>query len=232
MRRDSRRGLVPVLVLVSLLLGVLSVVNSVGQTPLQTFDVTPSVFVHLPIVESHPTRTPGTALIPPDDLANEQSVADQLTQQRAANGLASLTLVSELTQSARRHSRDMAENNFTGHTGSDGSNGGQRMEEAGYDWIRWGEIIGWGFGGSTESMVDWWMNSPTHRSLILSSDFDDFGVGYAFEPGSDWVHYWTVNFGRRASNVTRSSDLFVCRFEARTALGGSSLMLLSPEPCR
>ena len=144
-----------------------------------------------------------------------------------------LSLVPELTQAARRHSRDMADNNFTSHTGSDGSNGGQRMEEAGYDWTAWGEIIGWGFGADTSSMVNWWMNSPPHRSIILSSSFEDFGVGYARNSTSDWGHYWTVNFGKRATfGNTSSQDLYVCTFITQGQSGGSSLKIYSSEPCQ
>ena len=75
------------------------------------------------------TPTPTGTLIPPDDLANEQAIAALINQQRNAIGLPSLSLVSELTQAARRHSRDMADRNFTSHTGSDGSTGGQRMQD-------------------------------------------------------------------------------------------------------
>ena len=151
-----------------------------GASQAKSYDVDPTqpVTIHLPLVVRHPIDTPGSTLIPPADPAIEQSIIDQLNQHRDDNGLASLTLVSELTQAARRHALDMAENDFTGHTGSDGSNAGERMRDAGYDWVVWGEIIGWGFGGSAENMVNWWMNSPTHRSIILSNRFEDFGVGY------------------------------------------------------
>jgi len=127
----------------------------------------------------------------------------------------------------------MADNGFTGHTGSDGSYGGQRMEEARYDWTTWGEIIGWGFGGDTSSMVNWWMDSPVHRSIILSSSFEDFGAGYARDPTSDWGHYWTVNFGKRAADGTASSQqLHVCTLTTQGQSGGSSLIIYSLEPCR
>jgi uncharacterized protein YkwD len=173
-------------------------VTSAGTTSLLPLDFTPTAYAYLPLVVKQPTPT--ATLVPPDDIEVEQSIANQLNQQRYAHGLPSLKTVSELTQAARRHSRDMADNHFTGHTGSDGSDGGQRMEEAGYDWTIWGEIIGWGFAGDADSIVNWWMNSPVHRSIILSSSFEDFGVGYARDPTSDWGHYWTVNFGKRAAD--------------------------------
>jgi uncharacterized protein YkwD len=169
--------------------------NSPSSLPL--LDLTPSAYAYLPLVIRQPA--PADTLIPPDDIEKEQSVMDQINQHRQAHGLTPLDLASELTQAARRHSHDMAENGFTSHTGSDGSDPGQRIEEAGYEWTAWGEIIGWGFGGDPESVVSWWINSPSHRSIILSTDYEDLGVGYARDPSSAWVHYWTVNFGKRAA---------------------------------
>jgi len=212
-------------------------VSSAGTTSLLPLDLTPTAYAYLPLVAKLPTPTPtptptGT-VIPPDDIENEQAIANQLNQQRYTHGLPSLNLVSELSQAARRHSRDMADHGFTGHTGSDGSDGGQRMEEAGYDWPAWGELIGWGFGGDTSVMVNWWMNSSLHRSIILSSSFGDFGVGYARDPTSDWGHYWTVNFGNRATDGSASSqELRVCTLITQGQSGGSSLIIYSLEPCQ
>jgi uncharacterized protein YkwD len=194
-------------------------------------DSVETVSVYLPHVVRHPIDPGGSTLIPPFDPETEQSIANMLNQHRGDNGLFSLSLVSELTQAARWHVLDMAENDFTGHTGSDGSNAAERMQDAGYDPLFWGEIIGWGFGGSAESMVDWWMNSPTHRSIILSTRFEDFGVGYVYLAGSEWGHYWTVVFGTRALDRAVLVDLSSCTSLSRKASGGSSLMFYGPAPC-
>lgn len=198
--------------------------------------LTPHAYLPLaanrPAATATPTAAPTATPVPPDDLANEQSVVDLINQNRSANGLPPFTLVSELTQAARRHSRDMADNNLTGHTGSDGSNGGQRMQEAGYEWASWDETIGWGFSGNPASMVNWWMNSPIHRGIILSDSLEDLGVGYARNPDSEFGHYWTVNYGIRAG-MTQSwpSQAFTC-LHVTAGNSAGSLTLHSPEPCR
>jgi uncharacterized protein YkwD len=183
-----------------------------------------------------PTSTPpgcGLPFIPPDDLANEQAILDGLNTQRTINGLAELAVADELTQAARRHSRDMADQNFTGHTGSDGTNGGQRMKEACYNWSTWAEIIGWGFGGNTTAMIDWWMNSQVHHDIILSTKFDDFGTGYAYNTNSDYQDYWTVNFGKRAANASVvPQKMYDCVYISIGTLGGSMAMVHSSEPCQ
>jgi uncharacterized protein YkwD len=162
-------------------------------TPTATSTPTP-----LPPPTATPTFVPITPPMPLDDAGVEQFVVDLLNQRRVARGLAPLRLAPELTQAARRHSKDMAENSFTDHAGSDGSDAGQRMAEAGYDWTARGEVIGWGYGGDAAKMVNWWMNCPIHWPIILSGRFEEVGVGYVHDPTSDWGAYWTVDLGRRA----------------------------------
>jgi uncharacterized protein YkwD len=198
MQPGTRRPVVMLLLgLAMVLLSLAHMVAGVGTTSPLPLELTPTAYAYLPLV----ARNPHPTAIPPDDLDMEQAVADEINQRRYAHGLASVRLVPELTQAARRHCRDMADNHFTGHTGSDGSSAGERMEEAGYDWTTWGEIIAWGSGASASQVVDLWMSSPGHRAIILSSSYEDFGVGYVSDPASDWGHYWAVDFGKRAPEL-------------------------------
>ncbi len=136
-----------------------------------------------------------------------------------------------MTQAARSHSYDMAVQNFTGHTGSDGSTPGQRMQRAGYSWIRAGEIAGWGFSDPA-SMMRWWMDDPPHKEVILSAAYEDLGVGYVQDPNSEWEHYWTVDFGVLALQAAADEgELYACTFASVGASGGSSLVVYSTEPC-
>ncbi|MCO5191477.1 MAG: CAP domain-containing protein [Anaerolineae bacterium] len=195
--------------------------------------VTPATH-NLPLIVYNPaTPTPVCLPSPPlpsSDSANEARIAAGIQQQRSAAGLALLQSQTTIEQSSRRHSRDMADHNLTSHIGSDGSDGGRRMAEACYAWAQWGEIIGWGFGGSTDAMINWWLNSPPHRATILSAAYTDFGVGYMVQPGSEWGHYWTVDFGRPAAAHTTEMS-YLCRYETSGPDGGSILTFVSAEPC-
>lgn len=62
----------------------------------------------------------------------EHTVLDLVNQDRARLGLGLLTADDRLHDAARAHSRDMADSNFVGHAGSDGSNAGSRAAAAGY----------------------------------------------------------------------------------------------------
>ncbi|MBR2588777.1 CAP domain-containing protein [Candidatus Saccharibacteria bacterium] len=47
---------------------------------------------------------------------------------------------------------------------------------------------------SPETVVQTWMNSPTHRANILSDKFDRMAVGFVFDPNSQYKTYWSQFF--------------------------------------
>lgn len=77
---------------------------------------------------------------------------------------------------ALAHSTDMAENNFFGHIGSDGSDPGDRLMNEGYDAKLWGEDIAVGFDLEADVM-NAWLNSPDHCANIMDPSYEDVGVG-------------------------------------------------------
>lgn len=124
---------------------------------------------------------------------------DTINTVRAEHGLPPLSPNEQLAAAAQGHAEDMSTHPGMIHIGSDGSDGGQRIHAAGYQWRQWGEVTGWGFDGDNDRMVDWWLNSPDHRHYLLSDQFTDVGIGY--ETGGVWGHYWTVDFGRDGATV-------------------------------
>jgi uncharacterized protein YkwD len=128
----------------------------------------------------------------------EQRVIEIVNQTRAGAGLAPVAANPLLATSARRYASYMASASFFGHNGPDGSTLVTRDEAAGYGgWLFLGENLA---GGQTtpEQVVDAWMNSPSHRENILSSNARELGVGYVYQPGSTYGHYWVQEFGARS----------------------------------
>jgi Ca2+-binding RTX toxin-like protein len=117
---------------------------------------------------------------------------------RAQNGLAALTLNSELSNTAQWHSQDMALQDYFSHTGKNGSTPWDRAELFGYSSTAMGENIAAG-QTTPESVVEGWKNSPGHRANMLNAGFTEIGVGYDFlasDTGSvNYSHYWTQFFG-------------------------------------
>jgi uncharacterized protein YkwD len=102
-----------------------------------------------------------------------------------------------LTLAAEGHSRDMVNNVFFSHTGSNGSNGGQRITAAGYIWSAWGENIAAGQTGVNQ-VIDDWIGSPGHCANLMDPDFVD--VGAVCVPGTaatSFGTFWTMNLGRK-----------------------------------
>ncbi len=76
-----------------------------------------------------------------------------------------------------------------GHTGSDGSNAGDRIRANGGSFGTWGENVAAGYG-SAAGVVDGWMNSAGHRANILNPAFTRIGVAIA--TSADGTPYWTM----------------------------------------
>ena len=76
------------------------------------------------------------------------------------------------------------------HTGSDGSNAGQRIRREGYDWITWAENIAQGYRTEAD-VLNGWVNSPGHQANNIDPAFEDFALAKA---GSGSNQYWTLVF--------------------------------------
>ena len=88
-----------------------------------------------------------------------------------------------LEAAAYAHSNDMFQNNYLSHTAPDGSNGGVRIERAGYKWIAYGENIASGFKTEQE-VIKGWLSSPNHCKNIMNKAYKEMGVGRV-------GNYWT-----------------------------------------
>lgn len=102
-----------------------------------------------------------------------------------------LTWNSQLYQAARKHTEDMVTHNFFSHTGSDGSNAGDRILAAGYSWYTYRENIAAGYF-SAQEVVSGWLSSPGHCRNIMNSSVTNMGAAKA--TGGSYGMYWTQVF--------------------------------------
>ncbi|MFJ3248197.1 CAP domain-containing protein [Streptomyces sp. NPDC086782] len=116
-------------------------------------------------------------------------VVELVNAERSKVGCSALTVNDKLTKAAQAHSEDMAAHQNMSHTGSDGSNPGDRITRAGYSWQSYGENVAYGYA-TPEQVMAGWMGSPGHKANILNCSFKEIGVGLA-QPGN----YWTQEFG-------------------------------------
>lgn len=129
-----------------------------------------------------------------NQVGNHGAVLSLINQIRASNGLGTLASNGQLAAAAQAHSNDMAGQNSMSHTGSNGSDPSVRISASGYQWQLYGEIVAAG-QTTPQAVVNAWMNSPSHKAVILTAGLREFGAGLAY---SDVGRpYWTVDFASR-----------------------------------
>lgn len=133
----------------------------------------------------------------------ELEVLTLINQERLAAGRPPLEIDVRLVDSARRHSEDMASNNFVDHIGTGGSTFVQRIWATGYSFPR-SENVAAGYT-SPAAVVAAWMNSAGHRSNILDGLARHVGVGFAASTTSTFGRYWTTNFGMDPGSPLREA---------------------------
>ncbi len=145
----------------------------------------PLVFVALTLVGVLTPANPAGAVRPQNVLETE--LLQQMNAERAARGLGAVSLEDELTDASAQWSDSMASRNSLVHSGSGRA-----------------EIIA--YGHTTGQITLAWMNSPSHRNLMVDPNLVFGGIGVTCDSGGRlWA---TIQFRRldtRLATLGRSS---------------------------
>jgi len=120
---------------------------------------------------------------------------DAINSRRQGTGLGTLEFNSVLAGSAGIRSQDMASRNYFSHTTPDGDNFVSLVIASGIDSGVVGEILGRTNGPDSQSValvVNAFMESPGHRSHIVTARYASMGVSMAVGEGN--MKYYTVLF--------------------------------------
>lgn len=109
---------------------------------------------------------------------------------RSEKGLVPLQLDIRVAMAAAGQSAYQAQAQRMSHTGTGGSNAGNRLDAAGYSWSTWGENVAAG-QADCATVLTAWLGSPSHRANILNPAFRHIGIGMAL--GANGVPYWTMD---------------------------------------
>ncbi|MTI65276.1 MAG: copper amine oxidase [Firmicutes bacterium] len=120
----------------------------------------------------------------------EKQLYDLANAIRVRNGLTVFDWDEEISKTARKHSKDMAANNYFSHINLKDENPFDRMENDGIDFIRAAENIATGQTSAIFAHENL-LNSPGHRDNILG-EYNNLGVGVHF--GGKFKIYYTQNF--------------------------------------
>jgi uncharacterized protein YkwD len=90
----------------------------------------------------------------------------------------------------------MGQNEILEHDSPGGDLGGdpwERITNAGFSGYATGENVAAGYTGPVD-VVDGWMSSDGHCSIIMDPNATHAGVGYYYIQTA-FMHYWTLNTG-------------------------------------
>ena len=112
---------------------------------------------------------------------------------RAKEGIAPLTLSTELTEIASARAEEIAWSGKHSHTRPNGKNCSTILKEAGITKGIAGENIGWGYA-KVEDVCQAWKDSKTHYENIMNPEFVKVGIGIAADPDPDKFLCWAQIF--------------------------------------
>jgi len=104
-----------------------------------------------------------------------EKIIELTNQKRAELGLAPLVNNPLLNEVAQRKAADMFAFNYWAHVSPSGRDPWSFFKEVGYRYIYAGENLARDFMDSA-SVVEAWMNSPTHRDNIVNPNYKEIGV--------------------------------------------------------
>jgi uncharacterized protein YkwD len=141
------------------------------------------------------TAAPGEPTPTPEPPADPAVYAGEmmalLNQYRSENGIPELQFDGTLTASAMGYAQYMATTNFFGHYPPSGSTPSGRIAAAGFEGQYQGEALSAG-QASPAVALSRLLGSSSHAAILLSPKATLVGVGYYYEPGSYYGHYWVV----------------------------------------
>lgn len=122
------------------------------------------------------------AEVAPDIQAIGQTLFYLVNNERAQNGLPALIRNTKLNQAAQKKAEDMMRGGYFEHSSPDGKEFFRWIDETGYLYSIAGENLAANTNLiSPETIVESWMNSPTHRANLLSDKYTETGLGVVHE---------------------------------------------------
>ena len=135
-------------------------------------------------------------------------VATQINGRRVSAGLRALQVDPGLMAVAQARAEAMAATDVLSHTEPDGRQAADRVTAAGIIWSAIGEIIAWNNyltePLSASQAVMSWTASPGHYAIMMSTTYNQFGIGVA--DSATGKHYYAGVFIAGGLALTLQSD--------------------------
>lgn len=168
--------------------------SAVVNVPIYVGTAIPIIPDYFALNEPELDQTPLTDLI-----KARTKLLELINSDRAANGLPSVSIATDLNNVAQSHAQNMVNQNFFGHVDPAGNSPDDRRKKAGITTpIR--ENLG--KASSLEHVEVGLMRSPIHRAAIIDPEMKRVGLGIV--KNSEGYYFVTQNF---ADNPVLASDL-------------------------
>ncbi len=134
-----------------------------------------------------------------------------------------------LMQAAAAKANDVFAKNYWAHYAPDGTSPWFFFQQAGYQYVFAGENLAKDFTDS-QSVVNAWMNSPTHRDNILKADYQE--IGFAIMEGTlqDQPTVLVVQlFGRQEGSVL-AQEQPVARYQEQVQAPAETVKVAQKTP--
>ena len=128
----------------------------------------------------------------PEIRAMEREIWALLNEERAFDNLPPLKLSPALSEVARKHSRDMAEQEELSHRLPAGKTLARRLADAGINYVEAGENIAFSETFMADFIHEHLIESPEHKENILDIDYQEVGVGIVYKQNKGY--YITQDF--------------------------------------
>ena len=132
--------------------------------------------------------------------SEEQSFLQLINAYRAKSNLAPLTLDPALNRAATWMATDLASRQGFSHTDSLGRSPWVRMPDCGVSWPGGENLAAGSNYSSAHSALSAWINSPSHRDVMLTATFKTIGISRVYREGSYYGWYWVTDFGYVAND--------------------------------
>lgn len=127
--------------------------------------------------------------------SQESAFLGLINSYRASNGLAALTLSTNLDRSAAWMANDLGAHNYFSHTNSLGRDPSTRAQDCGYP-SGAGENIAAGTNWDTaQAVFAGWKASAGHNANMLNASYKQIGIARAYTANSTYGWYWVTDFG-------------------------------------
>ncbi len=155
-------------------------------------------------------------------------------EERKDVGLPELTESETLNQAALLKAQDMASKSYFAHYSPDGTSPWAWFTKAGYEYKKAGENLAVNFKDS-KTVVNAWMDSPTHKANIIKDGYTEIGIGIAEGEYKGKKAMFVVQLFATPKEETKTSNMLAFSIEKKldttstdqTSVRGAEITVLS-----